>query len=216
MTVQLHVCIYVYGATIDRSLEGTWGPNVFKICGQVHHRIGSLLPLKDDSPKFADMYIYDTANEVDHRMNAVNQDGTSSGQLDHSIVEALKDMLDENNSLVKKFRMAKERLEGHPTERITIRIIAPGDGDGPQYNLPTANDLAALVVGEFTLDASYRDIIIHDRVEGLQQINSLHPTYMSLQYPLLFPYGERAFQIDVPYNGLRAGEKTRGKVTMQD
>ena len=58
--------------------------------------------------------------------------------------------------------------------------------------------------------------MIHDRVEGLQQINSLHPAYMPLQYPLLFPYGERGFQIDVPYKGLRAGEKTRGKVTMQD
>ena len=58
--------------------------------------------------------------------------------------------------------------------------------------------------------------MIHDRVEGLQHINSLHPAYMPLQYPLLFPYGERGFQIDVPYKGLRAGEKTRGKVTMQD
>ena len=69
------------GATIVRSLEGTRGPNLYKICGQVHHRIGSLLPSKDETPKFAEMYIYDTANEVDHRMNAVNVDGTSSGQL---------------------------------------------------------------------------------------------------------------------------------------
>ena len=82
------------GATIDRSLEGTRGPNLYKICGQVHHCIGSLLPSKDESPKFAEMYIYDTANEVDHMMNAVNVDGTSSGQLDRSIVEGLKDMLD--------------------------------------------------------------------------------------------------------------------------
>ena len=89
------------------------------------------MPSKDEPPKFAEMYIYDTANEVDHRMNAVNVDGTSSGQVEHSIVEGLKDMLDQNNSLVKKFRMAKERLEYHPAERIAIRIIAPGEGDGP-------------------------------------------------------------------------------------
>lgn len=217
--IRQYNCMFAFtsmGATVDRSLEGTRGPNIFKICGQVHHRIGSLLPSKDDAPKFAEMYIYDTANEVDHRMNAVNLDGTSSGQLDRSIVVGLKDMLDEHNSLVKQFRTAKERLEGHVKQRIAIRIIAPGDGDGPQYNLPTTNDLAALIVGDFTLDAACRDIIIHDRVEGLQQISSLHPAYMSLQYPLLFPYGESAFQIDVPYKGLRRGEKTRGKVTMQD
>jgi hypothetical protein len=33
---------------------------------------------------------------------------------------------------------------------------------------------------------------------------------IALQYPLIFPYGERAFQVDVLYNGIssrNAGEK---------
>jgi hypothetical protein len=40
------------GAQIDRSVNDGRGPPVFKICGQVHHQIGSLLPPNDSPPKF--------------------------------------------------------------------------------------------------------------------------------------------------------------------
>jgi hypothetical protein len=45
-----------------------------------------------------------------------------------------------------------------------------------------------LVVGDFSLDNFKRDIIIETRNEELKRILSLHPAYMALQYPLLFPY----------------------------
>jgi hypothetical protein len=61
------------GANVDRSLKSKKGPDYFKISGQTHHRLGSLLPAKDDSvppkydsPKYAELYIYDTSNEVDN------------------------------------------------------------------------------------------------------------------------------------------------------
>ncbi|XP_044326393.1 uncharacterized protein [Triticum aestivum] len=111
-------------------------------------------------------------------------------------------MLDEFNSLVQTFREASKLIEDRgdePIEDISIRIIGPSDGDSPQFSLPTATGLAALVVNDFTLEMSARDIIVSSRSEGLQQISSLNTAFMSLQYPLLFPYGERGFQIDVPH-----------------
>ena len=40
---------------------------------------------------------------------------------------------------------------------------------------------------------------------------------MALQYPLLFPYGERGYQVGVVYSGVTAsGKNARVKVTMQD
>ena len=32
---------------------------------------------------------------------------------------------------------------------------------------------------------------------GLHRINELHPSYMALQYPLLFPYGEDGFRLGI-------------------
>jgi hypothetical protein len=71
------------GANIDRSINKSCGPNIFKIQGAVCHRMGSLLPEKSDSPgsvggrkrpKFAELYIYDTTNEVKNRIDAINPD----------------------------------------------------------------------------------------------------------------------------------------------
>jgi hypothetical protein len=55
------------GAQIGRSVNHGRGPPVFKICGQVHHQIGSLVPLDDSPPKFIQLYVYDTTNEVRNR-----------------------------------------------------------------------------------------------------------------------------------------------------
>jgi hypothetical protein len=48
-------------------------------------------------------------------------------------------------------------------------------------------------------------------------ISSPHPAYMALQYLLLFPYGERGFQIGVLYSGIYQAEpNTRSRMIMQD
>jgi hypothetical protein len=67
------------------------------------------------------------------------------------------------------------------------------------------------------MDTLKRDIIIETRNKDLKQISSLHPAYMPLQYPLLFPYGEHGFQVGVLYNGINPAEKsTWCHMTMQE
>lgn len=56
------------GGKIDASLNDGGGPPQFVITGQNYHRIGSLLPSGDERPKFAQLYIYDTNNEIANRM----------------------------------------------------------------------------------------------------------------------------------------------------
>ncbi|KAM0847424.1 hypothetical protein ACQ4PT_055022 [Festuca glaucescens] len=227
--VRQYNCLFSFtsmGATIDRSINKSRGPNIFKIQGAVCHRIGSLLPQKSDAadsvggrdpPKFAELYIYDTTNEVNNRINAVNPDNDKSKDLDKAIVTGLTEMLNECNDLVKKFRMASERIKGNEDEHVAIRLVAPSEGDGPQYSLPSTNHLAALVVGPLDLEAPTRDIVIDNRREGLKRISCLHPAFMSLQYPLLFPFAERGFHLDIPYlPTATARNGARGTLTMQD
>ena len=75
-------CMFTFtsmGATVEHSFGGSRGPKIFKISGQVSHRIGSLVPSGDDAPKFAELYIHDPANEIRHRMNALNPDDKPTG-----------------------------------------------------------------------------------------------------------------------------------------
>lgn len=58
------------GGKIDSTVNHGRGPYVFKLAGQNYHQIGSLLPTSGSSPKFAQLYIYDTENEVSNRKRA--------------------------------------------------------------------------------------------------------------------------------------------------
>jgi len=142
---------------------------------------------------------------------------TGEARISIPLVQALADMLDEHNPLVQQFRMARDRLSEEDTEEFVIQIVGPRDGDPPQYSLPATEELAMLVVGDFGPEAFERDIVVQTRAGELKQISALHPAFMALQYPLLFPYAERGFQIGVIYAGFTATEEnTYNKVTMQD
>ncbi|CAF1272967.1 unnamed protein product [Didymodactylos carnosus] len=59
--------------------------------------------------------------------------------------------------------------------------------DQRRYNLPTANEVAAVFVGEDSEVLAYRHIAIHPRGQHLQTISILHPHCDPMIYPLLFP-----------------------------
>ena len=56
------------GVKVNTSYNIGRGPPIFCIHGQGHHLIGSLLLMANNSPKFAQLYIYDTENEVKNRL----------------------------------------------------------------------------------------------------------------------------------------------------
>ena len=59
------------GGNIVKEVNDGNGPPMFVMSGENYHQIGSLLPTPGSRPKFAQLYIYDTENEVDNRMLAV-------------------------------------------------------------------------------------------------------------------------------------------------
>lgn len=59
------------GMKVDNRFQDGRGPPNLRIHGQVCHRIGSMLPLPGGSPKFAQLYIFDTDNEVQNRIEAI-------------------------------------------------------------------------------------------------------------------------------------------------
>jgi len=133
-------------------------------------------------------------------MKALHKEDPQETDIDPHIVHELKNMLDKCNPLVKIFRHARDLLEEHNGIDISIRILGAEKGDPIQYELPHTEDLAMLIVGDLNLEKYKRDIIVSTRNKGLQRITIFHPAYMALQYPLLFPYGERGFQLGIPYH----------------
>ncbi|XP_052107741.1 uncharacterized protein LOC127740617 isoform X1 [Arachis duranensis] len=178
---------------VNRSINNGIAPPNFSISGQNYHSIGSLIPTKNDRPRFAQLYIYDTENEIQSRISAVRSTESTS-ILESQIVNRLKDMLDTCNPLAKSFRSARDRFSNGKTSEIKLRLIRKRETDGRVYNLPTASEVAILIVGDIDDSILQRDIIIETTSNKLQRIDVLHPLYLALQYPLIFPYGEDGFR----------------------
>lgn len=117
------------GGNIDKNINKGEGPYVFRINGQIHHRIGSLLPKPDNIPKFTELYIFDTKNEIENRIRALTTEDPEDNDINPFIVQGLKEMLDHHNPLVKTFRRARDLLEEHKGIDISIRIIGANKGD---------------------------------------------------------------------------------------
>jgi hypothetical protein len=57
------------GMQIDNRVSRGRGPPTLRIQGQACHRIGTMLPEPGEQPKYAQLYIYDTENEIDNRIH---------------------------------------------------------------------------------------------------------------------------------------------------
>ncbi|OIT36030.1 hypothetical protein A4A49_57877, partial [Nicotiana attenuata] len=130
------------------SINQEKGPRTFRLCGQNYHQIGSLLPPERSTPKFAQLYIYDTGNEVTNRIKAISR-GQDINKLHAEIVSDMKQMLDDINVLAKTFRMVRDRFQENIDSNVKLRLIGKRGTDGRRYNLPTIPEVAALVVGDF-------------------------------------------------------------------
>jgi hypothetical protein len=207
------------GANIIKDINKGEGPYIFRINGQIHHRIGSLLPEQGQPPQYAELYIFYTKNEIKNRIKALHKEDPQEKDIDPNIVQELKNMLHKYNPLVKIFRHARDLLEEHNGIDVSICIVGAQKGDPIQYEMSHTEDLAMLIVGDLNLQKYKRDIIVSSRNKGLQHITIFHPAYMALQYPLLFPYSERGFQLGIPYHEnemYKSKDRKRNTVTMHE
>ncbi|XP_035837189.1 uncharacterized protein LOC110944815 [Helianthus annuus] len=209
------------GGKVDSSINSGKAPYVFCISGQNFHTLGGLVPAPGKDPKFSQLYIYDTDNEVSNRKRlfseSTNKSDSHLKQLEIQLIKFLKDFLDHNNELVKSYRIARNHFNENPNENFKLRLIYKRDLDGRTYNLPSTSEVAALIVGDLHKIIDHRDIVVESHTEGLQRISELHPSYLALQYPILFPNGDDGYRIDIPHrDGIRTLKKIRPKCTMRE
>ncbi|KAK1347231.1 hypothetical protein POM88_055054 [Heracleum sosnowskyi] len=194
------------GGNIDHSVNNGGGPYVYRLNCQNHHVFGSLIPNDGETPKFCQLYIYDTENEVLNRMQWMDID--DHDKINSEIVEGLMKMLDDTNELVKKFRVARDRFKDSPYVDLKIVLKVCRSQSGRENNIGPSNEVAAIMVGGVEDPSASRDIILDRTIGGLKRITNIHPKLMALQYPILFPNGEDGFHNKIKY---ARTEETKGK-----
>ncbi|GJR34974.1 hypothetical protein Tco_1210658 [Tanacetum coccineum] len=80
-------------ANIDHSVNSGRAPYTFRINGQNYHCMGSFLPAEGVPPRYAQLYFFDTQNEIMNRMSAFMEKETTK-KVDENTVAGLIQMLD--------------------------------------------------------------------------------------------------------------------------
>ena len=126
------------GVHIDERLATTGhGIYTFRAQGAIYHNIGGFYPEQDSRPRFLQLYIYDTEHELQNRM-------LENPQLHETLVLKLQQILHQYNPFVHVFRQLAQRQDVHECSL----LIKERPTNQPQYSLPTASQVAAIIVGE--------------------------------------------------------------------
>ncbi|KAE9522517.1 hypothetical protein AGLY_017082 [Aphis glycines] len=115
--------------------------------------------------------------------------------LDSVLMRSLQDMLNTQNRQVKSFKTAIESVLSNATDyKLVIHSnkVPNGEHRG-RYNASSTSEVAVIIIGQ---QFDKRDIVLRCRDDNLQIISELHRSYDSLQYPLMFPYGEDGYSIE--------------------
>ncbi|CAN1332165.1 ATP-dependent DNA helicase pif1 [Linum perenne] len=100
-------------------------------------------------------------------------------------------------------------------QELKIKLFAQRKTDGREYDLPTGDELAALIVNDSGQATYEQDIIVEHQNSRLERISVYHPSLMALQYPLLFPYGEDGWRSDIEVCSRTTDDDSDGKMLTQ-
>ncbi|PNX92502.1 ATP-dependent DNA helicase PIF1 [Trifolium pratense] len=194
------------GGQIEDKYNNGGGPPQFILGGQNYHRIGSLLPEAGTTPKFAQL--------------SDNKNKSKQEPIDLSLIKDLQDMIHSYNPLAKAYRKVKDALESSSFKdsQLSLRLYRHREKDSRMHNIPTADEVAGLIIGDFDDSNIGRDIIVNEREFGLTRIHETHVLFLPMQYPLLFPRGENGWEPDIKRfdAGELTNKKKRERVTIRE
>ncbi|KAK3852236.1 hypothetical protein Pcinc_041168 [Petrolisthes cinctipes] len=168
----------------DKNLTDYGFFSTFKIQGQCYHKIGSLLPLPGEEPKYVQVYFINTSKEEADRRCVLNYG------VDLAIITDIQEMLHTTHPYVRSFKLALEEME-LPDHKVFIHADKRPEGEhARRFNAPVANEVGVLMVGE---QHGSRDIVLKQRDHQLTRIKETHRAYDCLQYPLMFVRGEDGY-----------------------
>ncbi|PWA87681.1 helitron helicase-like domain-containing protein [Artemisia annua] len=151
------------------------------------------------------LYIYDTQNEVQNRLS--HFPSTEWASLDPQIVEGLIHFLDAHNELVQTLRTARDLCNQAEIPDFKLRLYNAEGARG--YELPTSNNVAAIVFDSGPITESDYDVIIQYKDGPPHRINKLHQSYMSLQFPFIFIYGQPGFHTKLTLRSLDPNKRPK-------
>ena len=171
------------------------GPPTFRIQGVVYHVHRGLLPDTGDKPAFLQLYIHDTDNELQNRLDAIQQTSDDWMQM----LAALQNLMHRCNPLAKKFKSAISNVAKGDDFKLVLRASGTLNQRRKVYNIPAASEVAVIIpMTQFDSDVRLiRDITLTRRSGRLERISAVNKFYDPLHYVLFFPFGDCSWDLQM-------------------
>ncbi|XP_072073847.1 uncharacterized protein [Arachis hypogaea] len=152
---------------IDEQLAITSrGIYTFRAQDSIYHSIGGFYPDQDTRPRFLQLYIYDTEHELQNKI-------LKNTQLHEILVFKIQQLLHQYNPSLHVFRQLAQRSDVHECSL----LIREGPTNQPQYSLPTASQVAAIIVGDdVETMIRGRDIKVQTHAENVGRKRTILPS----------------------------------------
>ncbi|TDL22958.1 hypothetical protein BD410DRAFT_703287, partial [Rickenella mellea] len=197
------------GGKFDNSInQGRRGPWIYRLHGAMYHNSGGLLPREGKNPVYAQLYILDPREALRHRTH-------HNPDLNHVTLTDLQDMMIHHHQYAtiykEAYKIAQDHVSQHPAHLadVQIRLHFAAGSDQRTHNLPTADEVAAIIPGDGSEHLDPRDVVLHLHTGQFQHIHDSHPAYQTLHFVLWFPYGEHGWHENILFADGRAGERKR-------
>jgi len=203
--------------------------------GELKHYIGSVVPTSNAEPQFISTYVYDPDHEhqLEARLNQVNTYMTGARSCPHRrdpywcrecdglgvvVLKQLQNMMHTVNPHVRSFVYAQQLAEelcnsaGVDLEDVQIHINTASHSEHHKgaMNKPSSSEIAVLAPDTGGGDGnSSRDLVMKCKAGGVMRMKETNPLYDPLKYPLLHPYGDYGWGLEIPfYDSTRRGNVT--------
>ncbi|PWA85286.1 hypothetical protein CTI12_AA108540 [Artemisia annua] len=113
-----------------------------------------------------------------------------------------------------KVRTARDKLLDAPIPEFKIKLF--GVVGSAQHELPTANEVGAIVFDYGPDSVTDFDVVIQRHSGDPESINKLHPAYMSLHFSLLFIFGEQGYHTELKLVDVAGGSSEGSKRMSMD
>lgn len=180
-----------------------FGPYCYKIHGQIYHTVNlAMHPEDHDPPSFAQLFIVDTAEATEHRM-----DFPANKDCNPLLMAELDGILRLVNPYYESFMMLKEVEEeqireaerlGREPPKLRLLFDVKRENDRHRYNMPRANEVASVfVVDENGELPANEGISVHQKGKQLKRISKFDRRCDSMLYPLFFPTGKGGWHVNM-------------------
>ncbi|XP_071582207.1 uncharacterized protein [Temnothorax nylanderi] len=173
------------------------GPYCFKIQGQIYYQINTALyAAQNENPTYGQLFIVDTNEAVDHRLN-------QNSHLDLEIVQGFEHLMRECNVFAQSYQMMGEELKnqrqleiefGESSPELQLLFTLKPGMDRRRYNAQRTNEVAAVFSTSADGEIPESFVIIRDKhTKILQKVSTMDPNVEPWIYPLFYPYGTRGW-----------------------